>query len=371
MLLLADPIILLAPGRGAEKQTWDQYHDYLLDCNDVIDTGLHDITLSEICEMALIGSDRYPEHAHQLQQWLNEADVDTFDATTLLSLLRAIAHRAPRLAERFNIEFEHDVDDTSAIWIQNGSLILIQQDQIRVRPTYLVSRLMDQKELADAFHLTAGLLAYALEYCDKPLITKEDFAILTIEDTVDGQVLDQIEVEAVITDKTDVAKTARLEAMLAPRSLLDVSEEPETIMGYWPNSDSMLRFISAIYGDKISLEKYHFAGTFVKSLSDMRLDKDPGELVHIITKIYQLLSPPAPNQPPSPPVPTKYNHHIKEKRGQIVDGDWGAWRYHLSGKKYKLHYWWRQNDRCFLLSKITGGHTDMNIDSNTSDKSNL
>jgi len=376
MLLLADPIILLAPASGSDASSWTNYYDYLVGCNDLIDSGVYDISLSELCRDALYTSDRYPEHLHQLQGWLSWAGIVEFDAKTLITLIHAIANRVPGLCDKLGIDFSYDSDSPTSIWIttKSDSLILIEQAGITVHPPIVLSRLETDSDLSLAFHLTGGLLVYATCYSESPLLNARDVAILTvIEPSVDEK-LAQIEISAVLYEDGNETKQVRLEAVLSPKSLRSAEIETISILNYWPDVNRMFVYVCSL-NTLVQFSPYRFASTFVSSLEEMHLSGKADELVSILSRIRTLLTVRTAFDDPgvvfSPPVPNLANHHIKRRKDQIRDGDWGAWRYRISGKEFKLHYWWRDSDKYFILSKIIGHHTNMSIASNTVEKAQV
>ncbi len=376
MLLLADPIILLAPASQSDALAWTTFYDYLVDCNDLIDSGTHEITLSELCQDALYTSDRYPEHLQELQGWLSRAGVVEFDAKTLITLVHTIANRVPGLSEKLGIKFTYEHNSKTSIWIEaeSGALILIEQEGITVRPPEVLSRLEAEGDLSLAFHLTGGLLAYATCYAAVPLHNANDLAILTIaEPQLNGQ-LAQIEIDAILYEKGNKTTQIRLEAVLSPKSLRNAGAETSSISIYWPDINRMFDYVCSL-NTSVQLAPFHFANTFVPSLEAMHLSDKSEELVSIFSRIRDLLTVRRASDDPgavfSPPVPTKKNHHIKLRGDQVQDGDWGAWRYHVAGKEFRLHYWWRSSDKRFILSKIVGHHNDMTIALNPSDKAQI
>jgi hypothetical protein len=356
MLLLADPIILLMPEENEGLDEWSSYFDYLINCNDIIDDEIHQITLSQICEDALYYSERFPQFPQQLQQWLLDAGIVAFDANTLLSILRRIAHEAPRLEDIFDINIE-SIDEPVAVWINDGD-VLIEQKNIEITPELLVSRLINEPDLLKAFHLTTGVLAFLEK--ETQGLGKDEFAILTTFHSNDEVGFDHVQIIAVMTEKTDLSRRVEIKAQLSPSELIHVIEEAEIFTQLWPDIEAVFQHMCQS-SHHTTLPKYQFSDNTISYLQ-----KNKGLTIFILKKILRLLES---IRDGSSLIDNNKNHRLIN---QDSDGDWEPWRYWITRDGERLHYWWRRNNKGTLIfSHLLTDHDTYTIDSNMLEKSQL
>lgn len=378
MLLLADPIVLLTPNKDADAKAWEDYRDYLLACDSLLKVNAHDITISDICRDALTESDRYPENTGELRRSLNRAGVESMDAVVLLNIINRIVYSQPTLEENIDIDIVCDsdlllIEDISA----TGKIKEIQREKIQIKPTYLLSRHECSGQLLNAFHLTAGILAYAIGYCQPPIIDREAFAILTVQDSSEEYLVQEIVIDAIIEEKgksddgavqiAEVNRYAELQAIVYPRDLMKMSEYLEKIAQLWPNVDQILRLVAEVNNYEVGdMSKYMFGNSFVRSAEQLHIPRKEEEIITVFNGIIQLFVTNGENQLPSPPVPTHHNHKIMSNNNPVIDNDWQAWRFHLHGD-YRLHYWWHCNKHSYIFSMLKNGHS--NIEEISADQS--
>lgn len=369
MLLLADPIIVLFPAPGAGYDQWVAFQDYLLECNDLLDQD-HQIVLSQLCEGCLWNTDRFTLDLRVLSSWIKAENFaeQELDPRTLYGFIDKLINERPKLEEQLELKIVDDLP--KAILIDHDPVILIEREQVEIRPAEVLTRLEGNQELAAAFHLTGGLLVYAAAYAQPPLIDPENFRILTLSE--DGSMtFDTIEIEATLIERNEERREVRLSAVINPSSLIP----PKSILDHADDPQAMFEYVHRQH-TPAELPPYAFAETFLPSLKDMHvLNKNKKEeLEKVFKEIRDLLIAYTrrrnAGERPSPPQEssTENNHHLVVGPGQIRDGDWGAWRVRICGKDYRLHYWWHSKQQIFLFSKLLTGHGDMRIDSNAADK---
>lgn len=365
MLLVSDPIILLAPVRGAKKPEWLDYYHYLQKCIDIVDSGLHDITLSEICLDALYDSDRYPTHIQELQDWLNEAGIADingekaeFDAKTLFSLLTFLT-KQKNLEKHLEVEYHYDkVDSENSILIEGQNLILLLQTEIKIRPTKILSRLTNQVSLMKAFHLTAGIIVYALSYLKDPKFSLESLAILTVNDSSEDM-FEWIEVDAVINEKNDTARQLTLNAFISPKQLLEMGEDKDIVLQLWPNIESMFQRLCITL--KGTINRCLLSHSLIS-----QLQRNKGDTFFILEKLRKLIV--SATNSEAPFSDERINHRLYN---QDLDGEWEPRRFWITKDGYRIHYWWNKDREYFVFSKIISDHDDYSIELNTQEKQRL
>lgn len=374
MFLLADPIIMIVPLSDDSSDEWINYHKYLLYCHDIIDREKDKIVISQVCYEALYSSNRYPESMNMidLQEKLSSSGVSDYDASTLLSNTRYLMQRAKKLEDYLEIDPScYEMPD--GIIIESEPIVLISRDTISIRPEKILFRLKGDDNLEPAFQLTAGLLAYSIEYVDRPRTSTDEMFILTVERLIEeiDEADFKIEVDVTISEKSDQVRNISLQTLLSPKKLLDIYDENTSIVDFITDANKMFNYVCS-EDDKQRLMSYRFADDFCQSLIDNHVDKDEEILEKVFKKIKYLLTvADIKDKPPSPPIPSDKNKRLMDKGLAIIDGEWEAWRIHISGQNYRVHYWWHQRDKYFLFSMFTNGHTALHINPNQREKTEI
>lgn len=368
MLLLADPIILLSPDGDATADDWIKYHDYLVSCDEVRSVGKHEIIFSELCYDELLLSDRYPKRPRDLQEKLKAAGVVDIDARMLIMKIKTLVDgRNEKLLERLEIEYD-DKDEEYFEISKASKFVLICKSTINIDPESILNRL--NLELMQALKLTLATMVYASKVIG--LIQENEYSILTVDPDPE-KIVSGIHISAEIsTDSTDSTQLTSMDAVVTPRNLLQID-----VIDLYPDIEKMFRHYCDREGHNFQEIKFTIAESFRSSMDDLHVTKaKEEEILKIFGGLVRVLQDQL--QPVATPPKFKSDNHplLRKKNSEerILDpndSNWQAWRAHLSGKVYRLHYWWHSQTRYFIFSAVKSQHNDFTIPRNEIEKNAL